>query len=247
MPTVNEAQVGSNGAGRSGQRPLSQAEVVETALKTIDDGGLHSLSMRGLAKKLGVFPASVYWHAGTKSELLTLLSERVLDEIKVPSVDEHDWKEWFLLLGLRTREVLGRHPRFASYFVTNIQVSRNSLALADSSVQMLLRAGFRGQGLIDAYNVVFGTVFGWSAGEFAVAPDDYEVAGRDEIERRLAAAEPDEFPALREHWPVLANRVYMLRWSSGSSNPMDSSFEVMLRTLIDGLAARLEPVDDRQE
>jgi len=226
---------------------LSQAQVVETALETIDGQGLHSLSMRGLAKKLGVFPASVYWHAGTKSELLTLVSERVLDEITIPPVDEHDWKEWFLLLGLRSREVLGRHPRFASYFVTNIQVSRKSLALADSSMQVLLRAGFRGQGLIDAYNVLFGTVFGWSAGEFAVAPDDFEAAGRDEIERRLADAGPDEFPALREHWPELANRVYMLRWSSGSSNPMESSFELMLRTLIDGLAARLEGADDRQE
>ena len=162
---------GHSGKRNNATRPqLSRAEVVATALRIIDIEGFHALTMRALARKLDVFPTAVYWHAGTKSELLALISEEVLQEIQVPETDECDWKEWILLLGLRSRDVLGRHPRFAAYFVTNIQVSLGSLRLADTVLGILSRAGFQGEDLADAYNVLFGSIFGWTGGELAEGP-----------------------------------------------------------------------------
>ena len=215
---------------------------METALEIIDAQGFYALSMRGLARRLKVFPAAVYWHAGTKSELLALVSERVLEEIDIPNVDILGWQDWTLELGLRVRRVLGRHPRFASYFVTNIQVSRRALELTDATVGVLHRAGFRGQDLVDAYNSLFGSAFSWAAGEFADEDDVQDASlrsGQEGIEGLLADAGPRDLVNIRENWPTIANRIYGLRWSSGLSNPMDLSFERMLRTLIDGFAARL--------
>ena len=206
-------------------------------MRLIDEQGFYELSMRGLARELGVFPAAVYWHAGTKSEVLALVSERVLSEIELPDIDEADWQAWMLELGLRSRAVLGRHPRFASYFITNIQASMRSLVLTDRVLDVLYGAGFRGQDLVEAYNALFGASFSWTAGEFA---EEDSSSAQEEIMRLVEEAGPESLQRMRELWPLVANRVYGLRWSSGAALPMDSSFERMLRTLIDGFAARLE-------
>jgi len=222
--------------GSAARAPLSRDEVVETALRLIDEQGFYELSMRGLARELGVFPAAVYWHAGTKSEVLALVSERVLSEIELPDVDDADWRTWMLELGMRSRAVLGRHPRFVSYFITHIQVSARSLVLTDRVLDVLYGAGFRGEDLIEAYNALFGAAFSWTAGEFA---EEDVTSTREEITKLVEEAEPGSLQRARALWPLVANRVYGLRWSSGADSPMDSSFERMLRTLIDGFAARL--------
>ncbi len=36
---------------------------------------MHSLTMRSLAKKLGIQAASLYWHMRSKQDLLSLLAE----------------------------------------------------------------------------------------------------------------------------------------------------------------------------
>ncbi|HWL60891.1 MAG TPA: TetR/AcrR family transcriptional regulator [Microbacteriaceae bacterium] len=220
--------------------PLSRHEVVETALRLIDEHGFYELSMRGLARELGVFPAAVYWHAGTKSELLALVSERVMEEIELPD-ESLDWQDWMLDLGLRVRSVLGHHPRFASYFITNIQINGRMLVLADATIGTLSRAGFRNEELIYAYNALFGAAFSWTAGEFAEEMDPrHDGDGKAQVAARLAEAGADEFVNVRAHWSVVADRVYGVRWRSGRTRPMDASFERMLRTLIAGFAAQLE-------
>jgi len=216
---------------------LSRDQVVETALRLIDAHGFHELSMRGLARELGVYPAAVYWHAGNKAELLALVSERVMQEIELPD-DGLDWQTWMLELGLRARRVLGDHPRFASYFITNIQISGRMLLLADAAIGTLARAGFRGSDLVEAYNAIFGAAFSWTAGEFAEEAESMsDAAIETELLERLAEAGEEEYAHVRAHWSIIADRVYGVRWSSGRSKPMDASFERMLRTLIAGFAA----------
>src|SRR5699024_11806323 len=67
-----------------------------------------------LARKLVVYPTTLYWHAGTKAQLLALVSQRVLEEIDLPDEADYDWQQWMLILGKRVRKVLGAHPRFAA-------------------------------------------------------------------------------------------------------------------------------------
>ncbi len=219
------------------RKPITRDEVVSAALEVIDTEGFHALSMRGVARKLGVYPTTLYWHAGTKAELLALVCERVLDEIEYPDDDLRPWQEWLFLFGVRARQVLGAHPRFAAYFVTNIQVSTTSLTMVEKCLAVLDRAGFHGEGAVRAYNAVMGSIFGWISGEFAAEPDDTD--GKVEQEFRTQLAEVDR-DTIRAYLPHLENRAYMMRWSSGSAAPMGSSFELMLHSLLLGLSAELE-------
>ena len=62
-------------------RPVTSDEVVETALRLIEDNDVSALSMRRLAAELGVAVTSIYWHVGNRDALLDLLVERLLADM----------------------------------------------------------------------------------------------------------------------------------------------------------------------
>jgi TetR/AcrR family tetracycline transcriptional repressor len=218
-------------------RALTTPEaIVGGALEIIDRSGIGALTMRRLASELGVFPASLYWHVGNRSQLLGLVCERVLSQIDLPSEDL-PWRDWLFLFGLRVRQVIGSHPRFAAYFVSNIQTSQASLDLAEATIGALRRAGFTGNALVRCYNAVIGAIFGWISGEFAANPDEKDGSARSTIERLTQDAK--RYPNIQSVWPMVANRAYMLRWDSGVDAPLEPSFETMLNGLLDGLDRQL--------
>src|SRR5919106_5226050 len=73
------------------KRPLSRETVLQAALRLADDSGIESLSMRKLARELGVEAMSLYNHVANKDDLLGGLLELVADEIELPTEDV-DWK-----------------------------------------------------------------------------------------------------------------------------------------------------------
>ena len=67
MATVTKkARVGRPSGGGS----VTREKIVEVALAQIDEAGLPALSMRDIAARLGVYPATVQWHIRSKEELL---------------------------------------------------------------------------------------------------------------------------------------------------------------------------------
>lgn len=230
---MNAAEAGDGGGARAATTP---AAIVDAALAIIDERGFDALSMRNVATRLGVFPTTLYWHVGNRTQLLGLVCERVLSDIELPSDDAH-WRDWLTAFALRTRQVIGAHPRFAGYFAANIQVSARSLEIADRLIATLQRAGFTDD-LIPAYNAVLGAVVGWISGEFATPAEGEGAAGQAQLEQFLAADDGD-YPAVREAWPIAANRAFMLRWDSGTTSSLASSYELMISALLDGLERRL--------
>ncbi len=65
-------------------RGLSRDRLVEAALGLVQEEGLEGLSMRGLADRLNVKAASLYWHVRDRGELMELLAEAILDSVPRP-------------------------------------------------------------------------------------------------------------------------------------------------------------------
>ena len=84
--------------------PLSREVVLHTALQIIDEEGVDGLSMRRLARALGLDPMSLYRHAATKAELLDAVAERVLAQLTVDITDE----DWAALLDFSDQQLLGK-------------------------------------------------------------------------------------------------------------------------------------------
>jgi AcrR family transcriptional regulator len=70
---------------------LSRARLVSEALGLVQEEGLEALSMRGLADRLHVKAASLYWHVRDRRELIELLAESILD--RVPPARATHWRD----------------------------------------------------------------------------------------------------------------------------------------------------------
>jgi AcrR family transcriptional regulator len=75
----------------AGPTGLSRARLVSEALALVQEEGLEALSMRGLADRLSVKAASLYWHVRDRRELLELLADAILDRVAAPRAKP--WRE----------------------------------------------------------------------------------------------------------------------------------------------------------
>jgi TetR/AcrR family tetracycline transcriptional repressor len=62
-------------------RGMTTEAVLAAATHILERDGLLGLSMRSLATELGVSTSTVYWHAGTRDELLDKLIEQITDQL----------------------------------------------------------------------------------------------------------------------------------------------------------------------
>ena len=66
---------------------LTRSQVVDVAVDLVRRYGLGDLSMRRLARELGVAPGAIYWHVDSKQALIVEVADRLLCEIGDPSPD----------------------------------------------------------------------------------------------------------------------------------------------------------------
>lgn len=118
---------------------LTREQVVRAALELLDEVGLAGLSMRGLADRLGVKAASLYWHLRDKEQLLDLLSEAIFDE--VPEPGDGPWRPALDTFAHGYRRVLLAH-RDAARMVAGLRRSPAALARFGRLTARLEAAGF---------------------------------------------------------------------------------------------------------
>jgi TetR/AcrR family tetracycline transcriptional repressor len=70
---------------------LSRGRLVAVALDLVQQEGLEALTMRGLADRMGVKAASLYWHVRDRAELVELLAQALLAEVRSPGT-RADWR-----------------------------------------------------------------------------------------------------------------------------------------------------------
>src|SRR4051794_26336287 len=100
---------------------LTRARVLEAALALADAGGVHSLSMRKLAAKLGVDAMSLYRQVAGKEDILDSLADIVAAGIEVPSPVSADWKNALRTRAMSARDALNRHPWAVGLMATRMR------------------------------------------------------------------------------------------------------------------------------
>lgn len=218
--------------------PITAEAIVDAAFKLIDERGNDGFSMRALAGELGVFPATLYWHVGDRSQLLGLVEERWISSVVAPD-HLQDWRGWMLELAHRYRRAAHEHPNVARLVSVERARNTNALTIPDAIIGTLDRLGL-GDAMVYTYNAMMGAVQGFVVLELALVAEP----GPDtvsEVERDLRALDPQRFPNITRNFDQLANRALSLRWTDAQHHPLDESFEQLMRLLLDGLAAQLPP------
>ena len=139
--------------------PLSKERVLRAAIELADAEGIDALSMRRLAKELGVEAMSLYNHVANKGEILGGIIDLVAGEFDLPS-DESDWAamRWN---AISSRDVLLRHR-----WATSIWMSQGGglarLRNGDWMLRTLREAGFPPELIYHAFHILESYVLGYT-------------------------------------------------------------------------------------
>ncbi len=180
------------------RRPrLTRDRVVTEALAIIAEHGVHALTMRSLAARLGVVPGAVYHHVRNKQQLQDLLLDGVLAEVDVNLGPSLPWTEQLKVLAHRLRQVLEDHPGVAGILKTRDPLGPHSLALAEAFLSPLQTAGFgkREAGL--AFFLLVDYTIGFAVSPTAVNEQRVrDPATRSQLHQFFRSLPADRFPAL---------------------------------------------------
>ncbi len=163
------------------RQPLTRDRVVAAAISLADHAGLGALSMRRLARELGVEAMSLYNHVTSKDDLLDGMVDAVVGEIAVPEPEPgEDWR-----LAMRRRAgsahaVLRRHPWATLPLVSRVNVGPNMLRYTDATIGCLRTAGFSWALADRAWNAMDSHIYGFTLQElnFPFEADAYREAAR---------------------------------------------------------------------
>src|SRR3984893_14415728 len=159
----------------SGRTRLSRLVVLQAALALTDEHGLEGLSMRRLARTLGVVPMALYKHVANKDELLDDMVDIVFGEIESPSIDG-DWRSAMQRRAISAREALKRHN-----WAIGLMETRNpgpaNLRNHNAVMGCLREAGFSFETAIHAYSVQDAYIYGFAQQERTLGFDTPDSAG----------------------------------------------------------------------
>jgi AcrR family transcriptional regulator len=151
--TAAQRRARSTADGRAGLRALSVGEIVETGLRLGVDDGFENLSMRTLARELGVSTMALYHHVPNKRGLDVLLVDTVLRSVPIPPPEAGDWQDRLRALNSASVEVLSRFPGL-DRMVFGMPPTPEGWRLMNGYVQILLDAGFSEREAALAFSVL---------------------------------------------------------------------------------------------
>lgn len=119
---------------------LSREQVVQTAVDLLRRYGLADLTMRRLAREVGVAPGALYWHVANKQELLIEVSAHLLDDIREVPADLPA-PEGIALLANAIRAAIATVPDASTVVGLAYAVDRRSIRPLRELVSLAARAG----------------------------------------------------------------------------------------------------------
>ncbi|MFJ8912520.1 TetR/AcrR family transcriptional regulator C-terminal domain-containing protein [Amycolatopsis sp. NPDC102389] len=187
------------------REPLNREKVLDAALALAGEEGLKGLSMRKLAKTLGVEAMALYNHVRNKTDILDGIAERVYSGIE-PADPGAPWPERVRVTVLNIYRALARHPVVPMALATD-EANPNSLRAlrpVDDLVGTLYEAGFEDDGIrqtLGALNsLVFGSLLLTTAGFTTTRRGEAEQEQMDHYLRRI---DPAVLPNFSRALPAL--------------------------------------------
>jgi AcrR family transcriptional regulator len=219
---------------------LTRERIIAAAVELLDREGLEGLNMRALGKQLGSAATAMYWHVGSKANLIVLAADQVWSEIALPDHAELGWRAAASRMASELHSMVSRHPWLLQAFGSYVLYGPGKARYDDHSLAIYEDAGFRSQDADRAATTVFTFVLGNALGPAAAAALGRTLEREGEnaeemVRERMAAAREiaAQFPRLRSRLNTAA--------ADYSAGP-EQAFEFGLQAIFDGLERQLGSV-----
>jgi AcrR family transcriptional regulator len=196
-------------------RSLTDDQLVAAALAVVDRDGLAALTMRAVAKELGVATMGLYRYVSDRQALEVLVVDHVFRSVDL-ALPDGPWPERARVLMDRIRVAVARHPAVVPLVLRHRQAAPASLRLIETMLAVLFEGGLTGIDRVLAQRTLIGYLLGFLQNEHYAA-----LSGPGTI--ALSEVPADEYP-------LLARTA-----ADGRSVPPDEEFrrgvEIVLRGL----------------
>ena len=149
--------------------PLTRERVLRAAVALADREGV-AVSMRKLAKELGVEAMSLYHHVAGKNALLDGMVDHVFSEIDLPAA-EQGWKAAMRQRAISARAALRRHPWAIALMESRSTPGPANLRHHDAVIGCLRQAGFSVALTAHAYSILDAYIYGFALQEASLPFD----------------------------------------------------------------------------
>jgi len=184
--------------------PLSRERVLDAAIRLADEGGIESVTMRRLARELGVEAMSLYNHVQNKSDLVNGIVDLVFAEVELPETGE--WDDAVRQCAISAHEAFLRHPWACSLMLSPTMtpgVRAPRLLYMEWLLRRLREAGFSPDLTYHAYHALDSHILCFTLWQLAHSVAADSIRGERDLAdfaadflRRLPAA---DYPNFAEH------------------------------------------------
>ncbi|MEU9245375.1 TetR/AcrR family transcriptional regulator [Streptomyces sp. NPDC048385] len=173
-------------------RSLAPEQLASAALAVLDSEGLAGLSMRAVAKELGMSAMGLYRYVRDRGELERLVVEQVLEAVDTEPPDPAAaWRERITILVRRMRDAVGAHPAVVPLVIAHRHHSLGVLRWSETVLVVLDEAGVSGERRVVALRALLAHLTGAIQLEH-LGP----LAGPGTV--AISALSPDDFPHMAE-------------------------------------------------
>ncbi len=206
-------------------RPLSRERVLQAALELADARGFGAISMRNVAKQLGVEAMSLYNHVANKEDIVDGLVDIVFSEIEVATPGSVDWRTAMRQRAVSVRAALNRHRWAVGLMEGRMNPGLATVQNHDTVLGCLRESGFAFRAAVHSYSLMDAYIYGFALQERGLPFDAPEETAQVMQRQRQNVPEMDDYPYLVEAATELAKAGY----------DYDTEFEFGLEVILDGL------------
>ncbi|MGV9263732.1 TetR/AcrR family transcriptional regulator C-terminal domain-containing protein [Kitasatospora sp. NPDC003701] len=170
---------------------LDRAQVVDAALRLLDETGLDGLTLRRIATELDVKAPALYWHFANKQALLDEMATEMLRRMSAGQVVvPGSWQEALIGTCRTLRAALLGYRDGAKVFSGTRLTDYGHAEGQHAVLAVFARAGFELADAAQAFTTAYAYTIGFVIEEQAVHPVPGERAPGYDPEQRAAAIDP---------------------------------------------------------
>lgn len=196
---------------------LDRDVIVRTALRLLNEVGLEDLSLRRIARELGVQAPALYWHFRNKQALLDEMAATVLADTwptLLPAAATLPWQGWLRAYALGLRQLLLAYRDGARMFSGTYLTEPALFAPMEQALATLTAYGFRPAEAVPILNTLYAYAVGFTIEEQAVFPSPGQRDPRYEPAARAERVDAARFPLVHATGAMVLTD-YPARYAAG--------------------------------
>ncbi|EOM77692.1 TetR/AcrR family transcriptional regulator [Rhodococcus rhodnii] len=216
---------------------VSRRQIVDAGVAIADADGLDAVSMRSVAKSLGVGAMTLYSHVPGRAELVDAMIDAAYADFVAPEPDS-PWREALEQYARGGWDLLTRHPWLLDVNAWRLPLGPHIFAFQEAGYRALVDTGLTGPQVVESIGIVDSMVQSLVRSSLAEAADsrdgiDYATYWNSTGEFWENTFEPHRFPSMTRLWAIGAFDTSAVPFQLRIGGLLDS-----LQLLVDDARAR---------